>query len=61
VIRNATWHRKGIYASLRLSPQDASEIGCESGDTLRLTTRRSSVDVTAEISDMMSPGHISLP
>jgi anaerobic selenocysteine-containing dehydrogenase len=61
VIRDAGWHRKGLYASLRLSPQDASEIGCESGDTLRLTTRRASVQVVAEISDMMQPGHISLP
>jgi formate dehydrogenase len=61
LIRNAGWHRKGIYASLRLSPRDASEIDCESGDTLRLTTRRASVEVTAEVSDMMSPGHISLP
>jgi anaerobic selenocysteine-containing dehydrogenase len=61
VIRDAAWHQKGIYASLRLSPQDATEIDCESGDTLRLTTSRASVDVVAEISDMMSPGHISLP
>jgi anaerobic selenocysteine-containing dehydrogenase len=61
VIRDAGWHRKGFYASLRLSPQDASEIGCESGDTLLLTTRRASVEVTAEVSDMMSSGHISLP
>jgi anaerobic selenocysteine-containing dehydrogenase len=60
-IRDASWHQKGIYASLRLSPQDAAEMGCESGDTLRLSTRRASVEVTAEISDMMSPGHISLP
>jgi hypothetical protein len=61
VIRDASWHQKGIYASLRLSPQDATEIGCDSGETLRLTTRRASVDVIAEISDMMTPGHISLP
>jgi formate dehydrogenase len=60
-IRDASWHRKGIYAGLRLSPQDAFEIGCQSGDTLRLTTRRASVDVIVEVSDMMSPGHISLP
>jgi len=61
IIRNAGWHKKGLYASLRLSPQDASMLGCETGDTLQLTTRRAQVEVTAEISDMMSPGHISLP
>jgi anaerobic selenocysteine-containing dehydrogenase len=61
VIRDTAWHRKGIYAGLRLSPQDAAEIGCEDGDILHLSTRRASVDVIAEISDMMAPGHISLP
>jgi anaerobic selenocysteine-containing dehydrogenase len=60
-IRDTAWHKKGLYASLRISPQDASSMGCETGDTLRLTTNRASVEVTVEISDMMSPGHISLP
>ena len=61
IIRNGGWHTKGFFASLRLSPEDAAALDCESGDKLQLTTRRASVEVTAEISDMMSPGHISLP
>ena len=44
-----------------MSPQDAESIGCETGDTLRLSTRRASADVVVEVSDMMAPGHVSLP
>lgn len=60
-VRDASWHKKGIYAALRLSPQDAEQIGCANGEVLRLSTARASAEVTAEISDMMQPGHISLP
>ena len=61
IVRDAGWHKKGLYAALRLSPEDASALDCESGDMLHLTTSRASVEVMAEISDMMSRGHISLP
>ena len=61
IIRNAGWHQKGLYAGLRISPHDAAALGCEDGDALRLSTRRGVADVQVEISDMMSPGHISLP
>ena len=40
---------------------DAAALGCETGDTLRLSTRRASAEVTVEVSDMMAPGHVSLP
>jgi anaerobic selenocysteine-containing dehydrogenase len=60
-IRDTAWHTKGVYGALRVSPQDAAAIRCDTGDTLRLTTRRASADVVVEVSDMMSPGHISLP
>ncbi|UCG72361.1 MAG: molybdopterin-dependent oxidoreductase [Chromatiales bacterium] len=61
VVRDTAWHKKDLYASLRISPQDAAALGCETGDTLRLATRRASAAVTVEVSDMMAPGHISLP
>jgi formate dehydrogenase len=61
IIRDVGWHQKGLYAALRLSPEDASTLGCENGDMLRLTTRRANAEVVAEVSDMMAPGHISLP
>lgn len=61
VIRDTNWHSKGLYGALRISPEDAGSIGCESGDTLRLTTKRASAEVVIEVCDMMSPGHVSLP
>ncbi len=60
-IRDPNWHTKGLYGALRISPRDAASIGCETGDTMRLTTKRASAEVVVEVSEMMSPGHISLP
>jgi formate dehydrogenase len=60
-VRDTAWHRRGAYGTLRLSPQDAAALGCKDGDALRLSTRRASLEVTAEITDTMQPGHISLP
>jgi len=61
LVRDASWHRKGRFGTLRLSPADAAALGCTSGDTLRLTTRRGSTEVVAEVTATMQPGHISLP
>jgi len=60
-IRDTDWHTKGVYGALRISPKDAATIGCITGDTLRLTTKRASAEVVVEVSEMMSAGHISLP
>jgi anaerobic selenocysteine-containing dehydrogenase len=60
-VRDASWHKKGLYAALRISPTDAEGIGLETGDVVKLSTRRATAEVPVEISDMMQPGHISLP
>ncbi len=60
-IRDPGWHSKGLYGALRMNPKDAAMIGCETGDTVQLSTKRASAEVVVEVSDMMSPGHISLP
>jgi anaerobic selenocysteine-containing dehydrogenase len=61
LVRDPGWHRKGAYGALRLSPVDAATLGCSTGDTLRLTTRRGSAEVVAEVTPAMQPGHVSLP
>jgi anaerobic selenocysteine-containing dehydrogenase len=61
LVRNPAWHRKGTFGSLRLSPQDAAALGCTTGDSLLLSTRRGSAVVVAEVTPIMQPGHISLP
>ncbi len=61
LIRDPSWHRGGELAPLRISATDAMQLGCSSGDLVRLSTSRASAEVAIEVSDMMQPGHISLP
>lgn len=60
-VRDTAWHKRGSYGTLRINPQDAQAIGCHDGDVVRLTTRRATVEVPVELTDMMQPGNISLP
>lgn len=61
IIRNPDWRRKDRDGALRIHPADADSFGLASGDAARLTTPRGSAMVTVELSDRMSPGHVSLP
>ena len=61
VLRGAKWRRKDPEGALRISPDDASVLMVEDGATVRLSTRSGATDVIVEISERMSPGHISLP
>jgi anaerobic selenocysteine-containing dehydrogenase len=60
-VRDAGWHKKGTFGSLRISPEDARTVGCADGDEVRLCTRRGSLAVIVEITDTLQPGHVSLP
>ena len=44
-----------------MSLVDAGRLGVADGGLVRLTTRRGSAEVPVEVTDMMQPGHISLP
>lgn len=59
--RDSTWHKKGPFGTLRISPQDAAELGCQAGDWVRVTTRRGSADAEVELSEALQSGHVSLP
>ncbi len=61
ILRDPQWRKKDEDGALRISPADAESLGLADGDRVRLTTKRGSVEVTVEISDMMQAGHISLP
>jgi anaerobic selenocysteine-containing dehydrogenase len=61
IIRNPLALAKGRPGTLRISAADAHRLGCADGDRVRLTTRRGSTDVPVEVTDMMQPGHVSLP
>jgi formate dehydrogenase len=60
-VRDAGWHRKGKFGTLRISPEDARAAGCADGEEVRLSTRRASIAVVVEVTDTLQPGHISLP
>jgi anaerobic selenocysteine-containing dehydrogenase len=61
ILRDPEWRKKDAEGSLRMSPQDAGQIGVADGDRVRLSTKRGSVEVSVEVSSMMQPGHVSLP
>jgi anaerobic selenocysteine-containing dehydrogenase len=61
IFRNPEWRKKDASGALRVSPADAERLGLLDGGRARLTTKRASVEVAVEISDMMQPGHVSLP
>jgi anaerobic selenocysteine-containing dehydrogenase len=61
IIRDPAWRKRDAGGALRLSEQDAAELGVTAGAMVRLSTRRGSVDVAVEPNPRMRPGHISLP
>jgi anaerobic selenocysteine-containing dehydrogenase len=60
-VRDAGWHRKGAYGTLRMHPSDAAALGCAEGEWVRVTSARGSADVPVEITDELQRGHVSLP
>lgn len=60
-VRDTSWHKRGRFGTLRISQQDAEQLGCSDGEMLLISTRRGSVQAPIEISSMMQPGNISLP
>ncbi|MCA9669768.1 MAG: molybdopterin-dependent oxidoreductase [Myxococcales bacterium] len=61
IVRDPAWRRKDAAGALRISPDDAKRLGVGDGDRVRLRTKRAAVVVPVEVSEMMQPGHISLP
>ncbi|GAA1463368.1 molybdopterin-dependent oxidoreductase [Williamsia maris] len=61
IIRDPDWRRRDKSGALRMSAQDAAELAVDTGDIVRLTTETGTATTTVEISDMMQPGHVSLP
>lgn len=61
IVRDPSWRGRADEHALRLGPVDAQALGVASGDSVRLTTAQGSVEIEVAISEMMQPGHISLP
>ncbi|WP_310460441.1 molybdopterin-dependent oxidoreductase [Sphaerotilus sp.] len=60
-IRDAAWHRRGTFGTLRMHPADAEKIGCKEGDWVSMTTRRGNAQAVVEMGDDLQRGHVSLP
>ena len=60
-VRDTGWHKRGRYGTLRMNPADASTLDIADGERVQLSTRRGSVLVEAELSEMLPPGSLSLP
>jgi len=61
ILRDPGWRKKDPAGSLRVGVADAGRLGISSGDLVRITTKRASAVVPAEVTEMMQPGHLSLP
>lgn len=60
-IRDASWHRRGNFGTLRMHPRDAEKVGCKEGDWVSLTSCRGNAQARIELGDDLQPGHVSLP
>ncbi len=61
IMRDPSWRKKDAEGALRLSTDDASDLGIATGDRVRITTAAGSAVAVAEVNDTMQAGHISLP
>jgi formate dehydrogenase len=61
IIRDPSWRKRDAGGALRVSPTDAAAVGLSDGGWATLTTPRGSARVAVEVSDVMQPGHVSLP
>jgi anaerobic selenocysteine-containing dehydrogenase len=60
-IRDAAWHHRGSFGTLRMHPADAEKMGCKAGDWVRMTTRRGQAQAQLELGQDLQPGHVALP
>lgn len=61
IFRDPDWRRRDRDGALRISPDDASRLGVGAGGRVRVVTEGGSAETVVEVTDMMSPGHVSLP
>ena len=61
IIRDPSWRRRDAHGALRISPEDAGELGVETGGSLRVVTEKGAAVAVVEVTDQMQQGHISLP
>lgn len=61
ILRDPSWRKRDPEGALRISVEDAAATGVGNGDRVRITTAAGAAEATVEVSDVMQPGHVSLP
>lgn len=61
IFRDPLWRKRDAEGALRVSVEDAQELGLVDGGPARISTMAGSATATVEISEAMLPGHASLP
>jgi anaerobic selenocysteine-containing dehydrogenase len=61
IMRDPGWRRRDPAGALRISPVDAGRLRIEAGDRVRVITEAGAAETGVEITEVMQPGHISLP
>ena len=61
IIRDPAWRTRDADGELRISVEDARELGLVDGSRALITTVTGRAEATVEISAAMQPGHASLP
>jgi anaerobic selenocysteine-containing dehydrogenase len=61
IFRDPGWRRRDTEGRLRVSVEDARELGLADGDRARITTAAGSAQATVEVSAAMQRGHAALP
>jgi anaerobic selenocysteine-containing dehydrogenase len=60
--RDGRWRKgRGPHCTLHLGPEDAARLGIESGTSMRVTSRRASLTLPAEVESGIRPGFAWIP
>ncbi len=60
--RDPSWRKgRGPHCTLHLSPEDAQSLSIETGDPIRVSTRRGQVELPAEVDKRCQRGHVWIP
>ena len=61
IFRDPSWRKRDVNGALRVSTQDAEDLGLIDGGLARITTAAGSAEAVVEVNDTMQPGHAALP
>jgi anaerobic selenocysteine-containing dehydrogenase len=61
IFRDPSWRKRDADGALRVSVEDAQDLGLVDGCRARITTAAGSAEATVEITETMLPGHAALP